>query len=43
MDQVEIDVVEPEPLEALVEGSQGAVVALALVSQLGGDEDLVAP
>jgi hypothetical protein len=42
VDQVEVDAVEAEPLEAAVEGGQGGVVALLGVPQLGGDEDLVA-
>ena len=42
VDQVEVDVVEAEPLEALLEGAQRRVVALLGVPELGGDEDLVA-
>src|SRR6188474_1270868 len=42
VDQVEVDVVEAEPPEALLERGQGRVVALARVPQLGGDEDLLA-
>ena len=42
VDQVEVDVVEPESLEARLEGGQGRVVALLRVPQLGGDEDVLA-
>ncbi len=42
VDQVEVDIVHAEPAQALVEGGQGRVVALVLVPQLGGDEELVA-
>jgi hypothetical protein len=40
--QVEIDVVDPEPAQAGVEADQGAVVAVVADPQLGGDEDLTA-
>ena len=42
VDEVEVDVVEPEPVTALLEGAQRLVVAVRVVVQLGGDEDLVA-
>ena len=42
VDQVEVDMVEAEPLQALVEGGQGRVVPLLGVPELGGDEDLLA-
>ena len=41
VDQVQVDVLEPEAIEALVERAQRLVVALVGVEQLGGDEDLV--
>jgi hypothetical protein len=41
VDEVEVDVVEPEPLQALVERRKGGVVALVGVPHLGGDEHLV--
>ena len=40
--QVEVDVLEPEPRQAGVERAQRAVVALVVVPELGGHEDLLA-
>jgi hypothetical protein len=42
VDQVQVDVVEAEPLEALGQRPRRALGALAVVPQLGRDEDLVA-
>jgi hypothetical protein len=42
VDQVEVDVLEPEPVQALVESLQRRVVPLLGVPQLGRDEDLLA-
>jgi hypothetical protein len=42
VDQIEIDVLQPEPRQAVVEGAQGIVVRLGVVPQLGGDEQLLA-
>jgi hypothetical protein len=42
VDQVEIDVVETQAGEAALAGRQRVVVALLVVPQLGGDEELVA-
>ena len=42
VDQVQIDVVEAEFLEALFQGRPGGVAALGFVPQFRGDEDLVA-
>jgi hypothetical protein len=41
VDQVQVEVVEAEPLQRLLEGSLGAVLAAVLDPQLGGDEQLV--
>ena len=41
MDQIQVEVVEAEPLQRLLEGSLGAVLAALLDPQLGGDEQLV--
>jgi hypothetical protein len=41
VDQVQVEVVEAEPLQRLLEGSPGAVLAAVLDPQLGGDEQLV--
>jgi hypothetical protein len=38
--EIEIDVIEPQPGEAGVERAPGAVETLVVVPQLGGDEDL---
>ena len=40
--EIQVDVLEPQPLEADLEGAPGSVVALVIVPQLGGDEDLIA-
>ncbi len=42
VDQVEIDALEPELLQARVEGAQGLVVALVVVVELRRDEQVVA-
>ena len=42
MDQVEVDVVEPEPLEAGLERLARLLVAVVVVEALRGDEDVVA-
>ena len=42
VDQVEVDVVHPEPPQAALAGRQRRVVALLGVPQLGRDEDLLA-
>src|SRR5204863_101643 len=42
VDQVEVDVVQPEPAQARVEGPRGLVAAVAVVPELRGDVDLVA-
>src|SRR5260221_10574032 len=42
VDQVEVEAIQPEAVEALLESSQGRLVALLGVPQLGRDEDLVA-
>ena len=42
VDEVEVDVIEAEPLQAGVERAQRAVVALVVVPQLRRDEDLLA-
>jgi hypothetical protein len=41
VDQVEVQVVQAEQLQALVEGAERLVVAVVGVPQLGGDEQLV--
>src|SRR6266550_6348074 len=41
VDQVEVDIVEAEQLEASVERAQSTVESVGVVGQLGGDEDLV--
>jgi hypothetical protein len=41
VDQVQVEVVEPEPGQRLLEGSLGAVLAAVLDPQLGGDEQLL--
>ena len=41
MDQVEVDVVQPQPVQARLERAEGAVVALVVVPQLGRDEQFV--
>ena len=40
VDQVEVDVVDPQGLQALLETGTGQVVAVVLVMELGGEEDL---
>ena len=42
VDQVEVDVLHPEPPEALLERLEGRVEALLAVPELGRDEDLLA-
>src|SRR6185312_13606499 len=42
VDEVEIDVLDPEPLRARIERLQCRVVALVVVPQLRGDEDVLA-
>jgi hypothetical protein len=41
VDQVQVDIVEAEPLERLGEGSLGAVLAAVVDPQLGGDKQLL--
>jgi hypothetical protein len=41
MDQVQVEIIEAEPVQRLGEGSLGAVFAAVLDPQLGSDEQLV--
>ena len=40
MDQVEVDIIQPQFLQTPVKGLQSGIVALIVVPELGGDEDL---
>src|SRR5712664_715903 len=42
VDQIEVDVAQPEASQALVAGGQGGIEAVIAVPQLRGDEDLLA-
>ena len=42
VDEVQVDVVHPELVEAVIEGEEGFVVAVSVVPDLRGDEDLLA-
>ena len=42
MDQIQVDVLESEPLEAFLQGLDGSCVAMGIVVALGRDEDLIA-
>lgn len=42
MDQIQIDVLEPQALKASVEGVERLIVAVVIVPQLGGHEHLAA-
>ena len=42
VDQVEVHMVEREPVEAVVQGGRGAVAPVVVVAELRGDEDLLA-
>jgi hypothetical protein len=41
VDEVEVDIVGAEPFEALVEGFQRGIVALRVVPELGGEENVL--
>ena len=42
MDEVEVDIVELEPLQAFARGAERGLVAVRVVPELGGDERLAA-
>ena len=42
VDEIEIDIIELQTCQALVEGAQGAVVAVTVVPDLRGDEEFLA-
>src|SRR5262245_4213138 len=42
VNEIEVDVIEAEPLHALVERAEGAIVSVVVVPQLRRHEDLVA-
>jgi hypothetical protein len=43
VDQVGVHISEPEPFQAFVAGAQGVVVAVVVVPEFGGDEQIFTP